>query len=203
PSLELTQFALELGFLCNRKPQIVSQPPGFAHAPLAALHSHPTPPQTDQTSAERTELPTPSLSLGRMFWLWWKTFSGPYVVFARTNRSERESPSASRTRSGSSSPPRKLTYTPSRKRPRAAKNSLVQAVSRSPKSSPGRHTASRVIACDAWRFPNAVPPSATRLPAPFRWNRATYDRGDEQENACSAITSMRSSRSSGRWVDFQ
>jgi hypothetical protein len=60
-----------------------------------------------------------------------------------------------------------------------------------------------VIACDACRFPNAVPPSATRLTAPFRWNIAAYDRGDEQENACSAITSMRSSRSSGRWVDFQ
>ena len=51
--------------------------------------------------------------------------------------------------------------------------------------------------------PERRPASATRLTAPFRWNMATYDRGDEQENACSAITSMRSSRSSGRWVDFQ
>ena len=42
------------------------------------------------------------------------------------------------------------------------------AVSRSPKSSPGRHTPSRVIACDACRFPNAVTPSAARLTAPFR-----------------------------------
>ena len=70
-------------------------------------------------------------------------------------------------------------------------------------SSPARHTPSRVIACDACRFPNAVAPLATRLTAPFRWNIATYDRGDELENACSAITSMRSSRSSERWVDFQ
>ena len=31
--------------------------------------------------------------------------------------------------------------------------------------------------------PNAVSPSATRPTAPFRWNIATYDRGDEQENA--------------------
>src|SRR3546814_20267275 len=78
----------------------------------------------------------------------------------------------------------------------------VQVVSRSPKSSPGRHTPSRVIACDAWRLPNAVPPSATRLTAPFRWNIAAYDRGDEQENVCSVITSMRSSRRSGRWVEI-
>src|SRR4029453_8810567 len=148
---------------------------------------------------------TPSLTFpfGRMFWLGWKTLSGSYVVFTSTRRLYTELPYASRTRLGSSSPPRKFTYTPSPNRPSAAKNPLPHAVAPSPKSSPGRHTASSVIAWDASRFPNAVLPSGTRLTAPFRWNIATYDRGDEHANACSAITSMRSSRSSGRCVDFQ
>ena len=66
------------------------------------------------------------------------------------------------------------------------------------KSSFGRHTPSSVIACDACRFPNAVAPAATRLTAPFRWNIAAYERGDEEQNACSASTAMRASQSSGR-----
>jgi hypothetical protein len=48
-------------------------------------------------------------ALGRMFWLWWKTLSGSYAVFTSTSRSWTRSPYASRTRSGVSSPPRKLT----------------------------------------------------------------------------------------------
>src|SRR5262249_49279418 len=31
--------------------------------------------------------PTRSLNLGRMFWLWWNTLSGSYLVFTSTSRS--------------------------------------------------------------------------------------------------------------------
>src|SRR5262245_6762362 len=56
-------------------------------APPAASHPHPRPPHTDQTWRAPSEPPTPSLNLGRMFWLWWKTLSGSYVVFTSTSRS--------------------------------------------------------------------------------------------------------------------
>jgi hypothetical protein len=41
----------------------------------------------DQTSPAPSEPPTPALNPGRMFWLWWKTLSGSYVVFTSTRRS--------------------------------------------------------------------------------------------------------------------
>src|SRR5262245_9887555 len=58
-----------------------------AQAPPARVAIHPTPPHTDQISPAPSEPPTPSLTRGRMFWLWWKTLSGSYVVFTSTNRS--------------------------------------------------------------------------------------------------------------------
>ena len=49
--------------------------------------SHPSNTQPDQASPAPSEPPTPFLNPGRMFWLWWKTLSGSYVVLTSASRS--------------------------------------------------------------------------------------------------------------------
>jgi ABC-type molybdate transport system substrate-binding protein len=43
--------------------------------------------QSASTPLAPSEAPPPSLYAGRMFWLWWKTLSGSYVVFTSISRS--------------------------------------------------------------------------------------------------------------------